>query len=105
MPQWLQLAWQDEQRISTVELTFAGHLLREYHAYAPFYRDSQCPRDYRVEALVDGRWTRLVEAYDNYQRLRRHVLAESITATSLRVVVMATNGDPSAALYEIRCRA
>jgi hypothetical protein len=61
MPQWLQLAWQDEQKISTVELTFAGHLLREYHAYAPFYRDPQCVRDYDIEIETDGAWCRVLE--------------------------------------------
>jgi len=28
-----------------------------------------------------------------------------VTTTALRVVVSATNGDPSAAIYEVRCYA
>jgi hypothetical protein len=105
LPQWIELAWPEPQTLREIQLIFPGHLIREYHAYAPFYRDSQCPRDYRLEALVDGQWTELLKVENNYQRLRRHVLPESVSATSLRVVIVATNGDPSAAVYEIRCRA
>jgi len=105
LPQWVGLAWPAPQAVREIQLIFPGHLIREYHAYAPFYRDAQCPRDYRVEAQVEGKWARLVEVRDNYQRLRRHVLEKSMTASALRVVVIATNGDPSAALYEIRCYA
>ena len=105
LPQWLELSWPGLKNIREIQLIFPGHLIREYHAYAPFYRDAQCPRDYCVEAWVDERWTLLLEVRDNYQRLRRHVLPQSVSATRLRVVVGATNGDPSTALYEIRCYA
>ncbi len=105
LPQSLELAWEAPQGIREIHLVFPGHLIREYHAYAPFYRDSQCPRDYRIEAWIDGRWNPLVEVRDNYQRRRRHTLPENVSTTNLRVVIVATNGDPSAALYEIRCYA
>ncbi|MEI9997976.1 MAG: FAD-dependent oxidoreductase [Verrucomicrobiota bacterium] len=104
LPQWLELAWPAPQSVKEIQLVFAGHLVREYHAYAPFYRDAQCVRDYRIEAHVDGAWRVLLEVAGNYQRLRRHVLPEPVNAARLRVVVTATNGDPSAAIYEIRCR-
>jgi hypothetical protein len=34
---------------------------------------------------------------------RVHELPEPVTASALRLVVQAANGDPSAAVYEIRC--
>jgi FAD dependent oxidoreductase len=102
LPQWLQLAWPDEKKISIVELTFAGHLLREYHAYAPLYRDPQCVRDYDIEIEIDGEWQPVLEIRGNYQRHRRHALATRASAKRLRIKVLATNGDPSAAVYEIR---
>lgn len=105
LPQWVELAWKQPQMIAQVELTFPGHLLREYHAYQPFYRDPQCPRDYTVSALVDGSWRELVDVRDNYQRRRVHRLAKAVRAEQLRVTVKATNGDPSAAIYEVRCYA
>ena len=103
LPQWLELNWSKPQKISEVQMVFPGHLIREYHAYAPFYRDPQCPRDYAIEVLADGKWQRVVEVQDNYQRLRRHKFSTLVAAQKLRVVVTATNGDPSAAIYEIRC--
>jgi hypothetical protein len=117
LPQSLQLEWPAPQQIGVVELTFPGHLVREYHAYGPFYRDPQCPRDYAIEvwrepenntgagAGDDSGWSPVVTVENNHQRHRRHVLPEPVRARRLRVRVTATNGDPSAAIYEIRCYA
>jgi hypothetical protein len=104
MPQWLELSWNQPQTIREVQLVFPGHLVREYHAYGPFYRDPQCPRDYAIEVFTRGEWQRVLEVKDNYQRLRRHKLSAPVVADKLRVMISATNGDPSAALYEIRCQ-
>jgi hypothetical protein len=105
LPQWLQLTWSEPQTIAQVELTFPGHLVREYHAYSPFYRDPQCPRDYMIECWKDERWVRVLEITGNYQRHRRHALATAVTSTQLRIVITSTNGDPTAAIYEVRCYA
>lgn len=102
LPQWLQLTWLQPVTFRHVELTFPGHLLREYHAYPPFFRDPQTPRDYTIEAWINGVWIELHVEKDNYQRHRRHVLKAPVTTTQLRVVIHSTNGDPSAALYEMR---
>jgi len=102
LPQSLTLAWELPQTISEVDLTFPGHLLREYHAYAPFYRDPQCVKDYDLQIEIGDRWETLIEVRGNYQRQRRHVLDRPVTAKKMRVMVLATNGDPSAAIYEIR---
>jgi hypothetical protein len=102
LPQWLELAWRDEQIVGCVELVFPGHLIREYHAYGPFYRDPQCPRDYVILARVAGAWKELVRAEGNYQRHRRHQF-QPVAASRIRIEIGATNGDPSAAIYEVRC--
>jgi len=102
LPQWIQLSWPDAQTISTVEIIFAGHLLREYHAYSPFYRDPQCVRDYELEVESLTGWTSVVSVRGNYQRHRKHRLPSSVKGNRVRVLVLATNGDPSAAIYEIR---
>lgn len=105
LPQWLELTWPEAQVIRLVQLVFPGHLIREYHAYGPFYRDPQCPREYAIEVKAKGEWTPVLVVKDNYQRLRRHSLPEPITTDKLRLVITATNGDPSASVYEIRCYA
>ncbi|MBN8217383.1 MAG: hypothetical protein J0L75_12130, partial [Spirochaetes bacterium] len=105
LPQWVELAWAKPQTIRHVELSFPGQLVAEVHAYPPFYRDPQCPRDYRIEGYRNGAWHTLIEAAGNYQRHRRHALQAPVDVEKLRVVVLATNGDPSAAIYEVRCYA
>ena len=102
LPQWLDLSWPDEQTIGCIELIFPGHLVREYHAYGPFYRDAQCPRDYVILACVAEGWKELVRVEGNYQRHRRHQF-DAVAADRIRIEIGATNGDPSAAIYEVRC--
>ncbi len=102
MPQWLKLTWNKAHIISQVELTFPGHLLREYHAYAPFYRDPQCVRDYDIQIETNGLWLTVFEVRENYQRHRQHTLIAPVEAERLRILILATSGDPSAAIYEIR---
>ncbi|MDF2922735.1 MAG: hypothetical protein K0R57_1649 [Paenibacillaceae bacterium] len=103
LSQWLQLEWKEAQIVGTVELTFPGHLIREYHAYGPFYRDPQCPKDYSILAHDGNEWTELLRVEGNYQRHRRHHLNAAVKTRLLRIVIHATNGDPSAAVYEVRC--
>lgn len=102
LPQWLALEWSEPQRIQQVQLTFAGHLLREYHAYPPLYRDPQTVRDYAVEAWIDGEWQQLVRVEGNLTTRVVHDVGP-VTTSRLRLMVYATNGDPAAGVYEIRC--
>jgi len=102
LPSWLELAWAKPQTIGSVELTFAGNLVSEFHSYPPLYRDPQCVRDYTVEACKNGSWEELLRVTGNYHRHRRHPLVP-VSTDKLRIVIQATNGDPVAAIYEVRC--
>ncbi|WP_420114823.1 FAD-dependent oxidoreductase [Pseudactinotalea sp.] len=103
--QWLELSWDDARTIGRVELTFAGSVLREYDRYPPGFRDPQCVRDYSIE-IADGEgWRRVLTVTDNAARRRQHDLSGPVTSDRLRLVVHATNGDPAAAVAEIRCYA
>lgn len=99
MPQWLELAWETPQVLAQVELTFAGHLLNEVHSEPPFFKDAQTVCDYAIE--LDG--CEVLCVTGNHQRHRIHELPNGSRGSCLRLVVLATNGDPSAAVYEIRC--
>lgn len=105
LPQWIQLEWATAIKISQVEITFAGHLFREFeHAgETSFYRDPQTAKDYSLLGWMEGEWVKLVAVEDNFQRHRVHKLPHSIETDKLRLEIASTNGDPSAAVYEIRC--
>jgi hypothetical protein len=102
LDQWLKLSWDSPQKVSQVELTIPGHLLREYHAYGPFYHDPQCPQDYFVEGLENGEWKTLYSVSGNYQRQNKLKLERVFELSELKVVVKSTNGEESAQIYEIR---
>jgi len=99
LPQWLELAWPQPQRVARVELTFPGTLLRDVHGTPPFYVEPQTPRDYAVEA--DG--VEVLRVTGNTAWRRSHDLGRPLDVRDLRVVVLATNGDPAASLVEVRC--
>lgn len=103
LSQWIQLAWPAPRTIGQIQLTFAGHLLREYHAQPPFYRDPQCAKDYRVQAELDGEWVDVARVHGNHTTRRVHDLQPNVTTQRIRVMIDATNGDPAAGIYEIRC--
>jgi hypothetical protein len=103
LEQWLELRWDRPQEIAEVILTFPGNTFAPPHRYPPFYREPQCARDYTIEAEVGGEWRPVAAVKDNYRRRRAHSLSAPVTTARLRVVVHATNGDPSAAIHEARC--
>lgn len=103
LDQWLRLDWEEPQRIATVQLSFAGNLLREYDHTPPLWSDPQTLRDYTLDVLDGEDWRTVCTVRGNALPRRVHTLPESVTTRSLRLVAEATNGDPSAAVYEVRC--
>jgi len=103
MPQWVELSWPIAKSVSKVDLTFAGSILLEHRAYPPLFRDPQCVRDYTVQTFDGEKWVDALTVTGNYQRRRCHELDRPHVTKRLRVMITTTNGDPSAAIYEIRC--
>lgn len=104
LPQWVQLEWPAAQTISSVEVTFPGHLFTESDRYPSLYCDPQTARHYIIEGRVNGQWTRLVECTDNFHPRRAHRF-EPAAADAVRITILATNGATTASIYEIRCYA
>lgn len=59
-------------------------------------------KDYDILALVDGQWTTVCSQRGNYHRHNVHRFP-AVTTQKLRIQVLATNGDPSARIFEVRC--
>ena len=104
LPQWLQVEWATAQPITRMELTFPGQLLTEPHIEDGFSVARQVGRDYTVEVDAgDGVWREAARIEGNRAWRRAHALPAATTARRLRVVITATNGDPAAAISEVRC--
>lgn len=102
LPQWLEFSWTKKQRVRQVQITFEGQLLREYHAYPPFYRDPQTVADYELQVFSDGEWRPVLKASNNTASRVVHTLSEPVDAQKFRINVFSTNGDPSAGIFEVR---
>lgn len=108
---WLELQWDKPQTISQVQLCFDTGFSRELtlsEHHGARNRQLRGPqpetvRDYRLLYKDAGEtWKELTTVTGNYQRLRRHVF-EAVVAGALRIEVTATNGNPEARIYEVRC--
>jgi len=102
---WITLEWPQPVELGWVQATFPGHLLKHYHSYPPYFRDPQTPKDYSIHCRQDGHWHEVVRVEGNYQQRRRHRLPAPVRTDALRCTLHATHGDPSGAIYEIRCYA
>lgn len=109
LPQWIELRFHEPVRIREVHLVFDTGLHRpltlthsdSYNARMIRGAQPETVRDYDLQ-VIHGTSTKTVATVrGNYQRLRRHRFAPH-SATALKLVVHATNGDPSARLFEIR---
>ncbi|MGC9318964.1 MAG: discoidin domain-containing protein, partial [Armatimonadota bacterium] len=98
LPQWIELRWEQPVAIGTVELTFDTDLntRRRPSPTAP-----ECVRDYELSCLIDGQWRTVAEVEGNFRRKRVHRFS-AVTTRTLRLTVHATNGAPSARVFEVR---
>jgi hypothetical protein len=111
---WIELAWDAPQTIRRVQITFDTGFQRELTltkqdainrgiVRAP---QPETVRDYAVlyRAEPGGTLVPVSEVTGNHQRLNR-LAFEPVTARALRIHVKATQGDPLARVFEIRCYA
>ena len=99
LPAWLQLQWRKPMTFNTVQLTFDTNPdLRET---LPLFRYPECVKDYTIRVQTSGIWKDLLTVRDNYDRRRVHHF-DAVQADRLRIDVLATNGAPTARIYEVR---
>jgi hypothetical protein len=98
MPQWVELAFPSPVQVNTVYLTLDTDMNAKWHT-VPIV--PQCVRDYEISCFDGTAWTTVVTEKGNYQRHRVHRFP-AVIATKLRLTVLATNGDPSARVFEVR---
>jgi hypothetical protein len=110
---WIELSWDQPQRIRRVQLTFDTGFQRQLTLSASdsitrtLVRQPQpeTVKDYIIEYTdASGARKELKSVQGNHQRLNRHTF-EPIEAKSVRVHVKATNGLEYARIFEMRCYA
>ena len=112
-PAWVEFRWDRPQRIREVQITFDSGFKRQLTLSAQESQNvnllraaqPETVKDYTVVArTADGAERLLATVKNNFQRLNRHRF-EPAEIQSVRVEVQATNGDPMARIFEVRCYA
>ena len=112
-PAWIELRWEKPQRIREVQITFDSGFQRQLTLTSQETQkvnllrapQPETVKDYAVSVrTADGRDLTLATVKNNFQRLNRHRF-DPAEVQSLRIQVQATNGDPQARIFEIRCYA
>jgi len=109
---WIELAWDKPRRIREVQITFDTGFQRQLTLTAQESANKgiirapqpETVRDYTVSyrPAAGGALRQLASVTGNHQRLNRHRF-EPVDAAAIRVHVTATNGDPAARIFEVRC--
>ncbi len=109
---WLELRWEVPQRVRAVHLVFDTGFHRELTLTSSdtindgIIRGPQpeTVRDYELLGCRSGEttWQSLLRVTGNHQRLRRHDLPAH-EWQALKIHVQATNGDPCARIFQVRC--
>lgn len=101
LPQHVELAFDGTKSIDTIEVSFDTNLARVTQSEEAFYRTPECVRDWRLMACVSGNWIEVYSEADNHQR-KRVAHFPPVAADALRIECLATNGSPSARVFEVR---
>jgi hypothetical protein len=108
LPAWIELTWPQPQRIRHVQITFDSGFQRQLTLSAQETQNINLVRAPQPETVRDYKLTvgdrTLAEVKGNFQRINRHQF-EPVETRSLRLEILATNGDRLARIFEIRCYA
>ncbi|GAB3614608.1 FAD-dependent oxidoreductase [Humibacter ginsengisoli] len=104
--EWLELRFDEQTAVGEVRLVFDDDVDVElntlHHHRTPHRVFPTLVRDYSVELQVDGEWQVVATITGNRRRHRIHALSARTVAQAVRVMVTATNGDPSARIVSVR---
>lgn len=102
LPQWLQLDLAQPTQINQVSVVFDTDMTNPGTCWTikipnvPF-----CVKDYTVAVFSDGEWVQVADVKENFMRKRTHSF-NKMCAEKIRIHVLATWGNPSARIIEVR---
>jgi len=100
-PQELILDFGEKVSFNTVYLTFDTYLHEDTCAWPPLYKVPECVRDYALKIYQNDTWETIIKVEGNYHRRRIHRF-NTVSSNKLMLEIYASNGDPTARVYEIR---
>ncbi|WP_256761929.1 FAD-dependent oxidoreductase [Cohnella sp. WQ 127256] len=104
--EWLELDWGKVVPIGEILMTWNDDvnedLINLHHHRTPFDVIPELAKAYRIEARIEGVWSRVVTVTDNRRRSVRQKLETPVLTDALRIVIEETNGAPCAELIEVR---
>ncbi|MDF7825172.1 FAD-dependent oxidoreductase [Pontiellaceae bacterium B12227] len=105
LPQWLELDFGSKKKVNSVYLTIDTDVNDAKRATWEWKDSERMPpeavRDYQVQVLKGKKWITVADVKDNYQRRRIHRF-QTLETSHVRILITASNGDPSARIYEVR---
>ncbi len=106
LPQWIELAFEKPTEINSVGVVFDTDMTNPstcHVHYRPikFPGVPRCVKDYEVEIFTGGSWRKVAEVSGNFMRKRVHRF-DTAPVEKLRITTLATWGDKSARITEIR---
>lgn len=107
---WIELSWPEEIAMSQVQVTFDTGFKREltltssdgHNSHIIRAAQPETVKDYAIEVRMNDEWRTVASVEDNHQRLCRHSF-DPVKTNTMRLKILATNGEPEARVYEIRC--
>ena len=111
-PAWIELRWEQPQRLRQVQITFDSGFRRQLTLSAQESQNvnllrapqPETVKDYRVLCrMADGSERTLAAVKGNFQRLNRHQFRCRWRRNRCASRCRATNGDRLARIFEIRC--
>lgn len=100
--EWLMAELEAPTALRELVLTFDTNLnfrVRNVKPYS-FNAIAECVKDYEVWVKEAGTWRLFTTVTGNYQRVN-HIDLGGVKASALRIRLLATNGCPSAAVYNV----
>ncbi|MCB9768252.1 MAG: FAD-dependent oxidoreductase [Candidatus Omnitrophica bacterium] len=109
---WVDLSWEEPQEIGSIQITFDSGFSRPltlteqagFRSKMVTDRQPETVKSYEILYRPKGskNYSSMVKVEDNWQRLCRHRF-DRVEAEAIRIRVTATNGNPEARIYEVRC--
>lgn len=108
LPQWIELTFAKPAEIDTVSLVFDTDMTNPgtphvNHKPVKIPGVPQCVKDYDVEIFTGDGWRKIAETRGNFMRKQTHRF-DAAEVEKIRVTVLATWGDKSARIMEIRAK-